>query len=287
MEGPTPRSRFVPVAEGVRLHVRVWEGEPDLAPFVLVHGLASCARLWDGVASHLAAAGHAVAALDQRGHGESDKPDGGYDFGTVCADLAAVVAALGWDRPALVGQSWGANVVLELAVRRPELSRGIAMVDGGLFALADHLPNWEQAAEVLAPPRLEGTTLTGLERQLRIAHPDWPESGIAGTLACFAVRPDGTAAPRLTRERHMAILRHLWAHRPRELWPRLIVPTLIVPADDDSPLARRRRRAVAAAEATIPRVRVRWFTGDHDVHAQHPTELAELLHEADTDGFFT
>jgi pimeloyl-ACP methyl ester carboxylesterase len=275
---------------GVRLAVRVWDPAPagrvEAAPFVLVHGLASCARLWDGVAAELARGGHPVAAVDQRGHGASDKPDDGYDFPTVCADLAAVVGALGWERPVLVGQSWGANVVLELAVRRPSLTRGVALVDGGLFALADHLDTWEAAAEVLAPPPLEGTPLDALERELRAAHPDWPAGGIEGALACFEVRADNTVAPLLTRERHMAILRHLWAHRPDACWPRLRVPALLIPADDGSPLAGRRRRAVAAAEAAIRLVRTRWFTGDHDLHAQHPTEVAEVLRTAATDGFF-
>jgi len=51
-----------------------------MTPFVLVHGLASNARLWDGVARRLAGAGHSSAAVDLRGHGRSDKPDTG------CAD---------------------------------------------------------------------------------------------------------------------------------------------------------------------------------------------------------
>lgn len=283
-------------AGGVGLAVRVWEPGPAArpvagggdaaAPFVLVHGLASCARLWDGVAAALAGFGHPVAALDQRGHGESDKPDDGYDFPTVCADLVAVIEALGWERPVLVGQSWGANVVLETAVAHPSLTRGVALIDGGLFALADHLTTWEAAAEVLAPPPLEGTPIEVLERELRAAHPDWPERGIAGTLACFETRPDGTAAPRLTRARHMAILRHLWAHRPADLWPALRVPAVLIPADDGAPLATRRRAAVAAAEAAIPVVRTRWFTGDHDLHAQYPAEIAAVLHAAATDGFY-
>jgi pimeloyl-ACP methyl ester carboxylesterase len=109
---------------------------------VLVHGLASNARTWDGVAARLAALGHPVAAVDQRGHGRSDKPDTGYDFATVSADLAAVVAGLGWDRPLVAGQSWGGNVVLELAVRHPSVAGGIACVDGGTLEVARRFPSW-------------------------------------------------------------------------------------------------------------------------------------------------
>ena len=53
---------------------------------MLLHGLASTHRIWDLVAP-LLAQDFSVVALDQRGHGESAKPDSGYDFGTVAADL--------------------------------------------------------------------------------------------------------------------------------------------------------------------------------------------------------
>jgi hypothetical protein len=36
----------------------------------------------------------------------------------------------------------------------------------------------------------------------------------------------------------------------------------------------------------IPNARVRWFTGDHDIHAQRPTELADAMDEMTADGFF-
>ena len=72
-----PRAERVAVSPGVALHVERWDGEPGATAFVLVHGLASNAHLWSGVAEHLAARGHPVLTLDQRGHGESDAPDVG------------------------------------------------------------------------------------------------------------------------------------------------------------------------------------------------------------------
>src|SRR5215510_6504983 len=115
----TPVELRVPVAPDVTLHAERYEGDPALMPFVLVHGLASNLRLWDGVAEHLHAAGHTVIALDQRGHGRSDAPDAGYEIDTAVADLLALIETLGLERPLLVGQSWGGSVVLELAWRHP------------------------------------------------------------------------------------------------------------------------------------------------------------------------
>jgi pimeloyl-ACP methyl ester carboxylesterase len=124
----------------------------------LLHGLASAARIWDLVAPFLAARGHVVTALDQRGHGESDKPNSGYDFATIIADDTATAQALNIERPILVGHSWGALVALQYAAVHPEQTTALVMVDGGLGQLSLR-PGWtrEQAMKDLAPPRFAGT----------------------------------------------------------------------------------------------------------------------------------
>lgn len=280
---------------GARLAVDTWAGGE--VGFLLVHGLASNARMWDGVAEALAAAGHAVAAVDQRGHGRSDQAESGYDFATACDDLVAVLGALrdglggdpaAWERPVVVGQSWGANVVLELAYRQPGLSRGIACVDGGVIDLSDRFPTWEECASVLAPPRFAGIAAGRFEAAVRAGHPDWPESGIRGTLANVQVCADGTVAPWLSFEHHMAILRSLWEHRPATRYAAMQVPVLLIPADNgDTAWTADKRAALDAALAGIPVARVRWFSpADHDIHAQFPDELAKVLQGAVADGFF-
>ena len=292
-----------PVDERIRLdslslRVLRWNGVPDvdraenrLPPFLLVHGLASNARLWDGVARRLAQAGRSSVSVDLRGHGRSDKPDTGYDFDTVTADLAGLIGKLGLDRPIVAGQSWGANVVLDLAVRHPDLIRGIVLVDGGLNDMRDGFPNWDECWERLAPPQLVGLPLDAIEGYFRTNHADWPFEGLEGSLGNFDVRPDRTIAPWLSRERHKLILRELWAQRPSELWPRLGVPALIVPVDSGSAdwVAGKRagvERAMAAARETGTPVRVEWFVGDHDIHAQRPAEVVSAILEAERSGLF-
>lgn len=274
-----PDRATVQVADGVRLSLiaRPAASQPARAPVLLVHGLASNARLWDGVAEELARLGHPSIAVDQRGHGRSDAPDDGYDFGTLTADLVAVLDATGLERPIVVGQSWGANVVLELAVRHPARARGVVCVDGAFGLLRDQLPDWPTAERALTPPDLVGTALTELEARFRAWHSDWPETGIAGALANFRVRDDGTVEPRLTRVRHMRIARHLWEHDPVSLYPELSVPVALLVADpaEGDP---RRRRVVEAIETVAPAVRVEWFRpGDHDLHAQSPGRVAASI----------
>ena len=85
-----PTDRAVP-GHGVRLHARDWGGSGQ--PVLLLHGLASNARIWDGVAPRLVGAGLRVVALDLRGHGASDQPGSGYDVASVGRDLAAQTAS--------------------------------------------------------------------------------------------------------------------------------------------------------------------------------------------------
>lgn len=289
------RSEFHSIRDGIDLHCVVWTSNEsgNHPPFLLVHGLASNARLWDGVARHLTELGHPVVAVDQRGHGRSSKPDDGFDMTTVAHDLELLIASLGFDRPIVVGQSWGANVVIELAHRTPTAVRGVVAVDGGTIQLRRHFPDWDDCAAQLAPPTLTGMAAARLESAIRAAHPDWPEEGIAGTLANMEVLPDGTIKPWLSRDRHMKILRGLWEHEPESLFHRIEVPVLFLPAVTNDPAGARgwaadKREAVERAVRSIPRAAVSWYHGaDHDLHAQHPRRVAQELHEETQGGLFS
>jgi len=284
----TPLERRIVVAPGVALHVEQRSGDPDAAPFVLVHGLASNARLWDGVAEHLHASGHTVIAIDQRGHGRSDAPETGYDLETAVADLLALIGALELPRPVLAGQSWGGNVVLELAWRRPEAVRGIACVDGGVIELAQSYPSWEDCLAKLTPPSLDHLTMAELEARIRKSVPHFTDRAITAYLNCFRTRPDGTIEARLTRARHLSILRSLWEHRPSTRWATLKTPAHLLLADaGDEARTATKRRAEASALAAGSKVRSTWFSpGHHDLHLEFPERVAGLLSGAVREGFF-
>jgi pimeloyl-ACP methyl ester carboxylesterase len=206
---------------------------------------------------------------------------------TVAGDVAALVAGLRLDRPVVAGQSWGGNVVLQLAADHPSAVRGIACVDGGLIELVETFPDWETCAEALAPPPLAGMPAVELEARIRSAHPGWSDDGIAATMGNFEILADGTVLPRLPRERHMAILRGLWDHRPSRLLGRVDVPALFVLADTGDPEWTEIKRATAErALAAMPAAHVRWFSpADHDIHVQRPTELADVMLGALSDGW--
>ncbi len=258
--------------------------------FVLIHGLASNARMWDGVGLALAERGYASIAVDLRGHGRSPKPpvhgerheEPGYGFEAVSADVLQLFedeGLVGERRPTIVGQSWGGNVVVEIAANHPGSVRAVAAIDGGVIKLAERFPDWDECASRLAPPDLAGTPVDRIRAWMTSAHPDWPESGIEGSLANFEVRHDGTIAAWLSRDRHLAILRALWEHDPVASFARLSVPAALLLADSAADWSH--DKAVGAAECAdaspVP-VDIEWFAeADHDLHAQHPERTAASL----------
>jgi len=275
---PAPADRYVE-ANGLRLHVRDWGGEGQ--PVVLLHGLASNARIWDFVAPLLSTSGGRVIALDQRGHGASDRPETGYGFHEVTADLIGVVDALGLGAPVVVGHSWGANVAITFAASAPGAAKGLALVDGGTWDLSASM-TWEEAEKAMAPPRIKGTPRTRLLQLIQKGDLAdlWSPELEAVFMAQFDVAPDDTIAPVLTFERHMMIVQAIYDYHPAELLPRIACPVLMLPTIRESApdWADRKRAGIARAEGLLPRARTVWLEDSiHDVPLQRPALLAEIL----------
>ena len=272
---PTPVDGDVRLPGGPRLAVRRWPGERR--PFLLVHGLASNARLWDGVARRLGEAGHEVLAVDQRGHGRSEQSADGYDTATAAADLAALIRELGWTgarAPIAAGQSWGGNVVLTLAANHGGIA-GLALVDGGWIHLAERFPTFDACWAALAPPRFDGLTRESLISHSHTWAAGWPEEGRLGSLANFADLPDGTVRPHLSREHHRSIVHSLWQDDPRGLYARVVVPTVLMAAVDAIPT---HETPASEAGRRIAGARIVWYVGaHHDLHAQLPDRCANDL----------
>lgn len=280
----------VPAADGVRLHVRHRPG-PRRPAFLLVHGLASNARMWDEVAARLAAEGYPTYAVDLRGHGESDDLDQGYDTATASRDVAALAAALGLAGSVLAGHSWGASISLRLAAEQPALVGGLALIDGGWAdagqaagragdeAKQERLTRWLDALAQRFVRR-EGTTAAELRTQLRTVHPRWSECAIDAHLANMRTDQDGVLVPRLSGPHFALIVQSVWDERPHQWYPSVTVPVMLLPvAHRYSPVGERQwKKWVEGAAAALPAATVRWYmNADHDVQYDHPERVAKDL----------
>jgi len=269
---------------GLRFHYREY-GDPAARPVLLLHGVASNAKIWITTAPFLGEGFH-VLALDQRGHGESDKPDAGYDFASVVGDAAAFIDALGLDRPVVAGHSWGGNVAVELAATHPERCAGLVLIDGGFLEISARPgATWESAEREMAPPEL-----THLTREQLIAGakrwelgPIWSDAIEAALMGNFEVTEEGTIRPRLSRANHMQVVRALWEQRVSELFPRIECPALFVLAqraggEGTDRWIEMKRAGVERAKQTLATCEVRWFADTiHDIPLQRPRELAQAI----------
>jgi pimeloyl-ACP methyl ester carboxylesterase len=107
-------------AAGVRTHVEHWPAArpSGKAPLVLVPGFAESTYVWSRVAP-LLAADRDVYAYDVRGYGFTDRVPP-YDLASDTDQLVGLIAALGLERPIVVGHSSGVAIALSLALRAPE-----------------------------------------------------------------------------------------------------------------------------------------------------------------------
>lgn len=110
-------------------------GDDGHGGILLLHGLMGRAAHWAEAARWLSTR-YRTVALDQRGHGRSEKPVGGpYDLDAYVADAEAVVEQLGLAPVTLIGHAMGALTAWRLAARRPDLVRALVICDMRASAL--------------------------------------------------------------------------------------------------------------------------------------------------------
>ena len=165
----------------MRLAYREW-GAPnatDAPPVVLIHGITSCSLSWVRVAAALAPR-YRVIAPDNRGHGDSAAPTSGYRFDDQAEDTAHLLAALGIERAAVVGHSWGGAIAVSLAAG----PTGAALVER--LVLED--PLVALSAERAASISDGYAAQVGLTREQALAQlatavkPGWTDEDAAGKL---------------------------------------------------------------------------------------------------------
>jgi pimeloyl-ACP methyl ester carboxylesterase len=105
------------------------EGSGD-PPLLFVHGYSCDSHDWSWQLAHFAPR-HRIIAYDNRGHGRSSVPEGGYERFTFAADAASLIEQLGCGPVVAIGHSLGGAIVSTLAVERPDLVRAVVSIDPG------------------------------------------------------------------------------------------------------------------------------------------------------------
>ena len=135
------------------------DGDPAGDPVLLIHGFASSASVnwvYPGWLRTLGDAGYRVIAIDNRGHGQSDKPHDPdvYHPTAMAGDAAALLNHLGLPNAHVMGYSMGARISAFLAVEHPDHVR--SLVFGGLgIGMCDGVGDWDPIADALLAASLD------------------------------------------------------------------------------------------------------------------------------------
>jgi pimeloyl-ACP methyl ester carboxylesterase len=260
-------------------------------PVVLCNGIACSTDHWAGLVG-LLAADRPVVQWDYRAHGRSAAPADPADVTVerTLADLDTVLAAAGVRRAVVVGHSFGVQVALEAARRRPDVVAGVAAVAG---AAGTPLPR------SATRPGVGALELAARAHERLPSHAEevwraWWTSPVIHLLA-RAVGGTSAAAPRDVMASYyehvssrdisvlLAMLGAMADHDASDVLPTLRVPLLAAAGDADrlTPLPVMSRMALAAPDGELAVC----HGGTHTLPAEHPrwlaTQLAGLLRRAD------
>ena len=252
------------VREGVRISCRDWGGSGS--PVVLLHGLAGHAGEWDGLARDLGPR-YRIVAVDQRGHGASERRPRDVSRAAYVADAVAVIAQLGLHRPVLAGQSLGGHTALLTASAHPGLLRGLVLVEAGPGRADPNVP-----AEIGAMLDAWPTPFPSRRAAVEFFGGGAVGEGWAGGLE----ERDGGWWPRFDRDVMVAALaenarRSFWDEWAGITCPALVVlgQSGIVPVRETEAMLQQRPETVALS---VP-------GAGHDVHLERPEVLHQVLRE--------
>jgi len=184
-EGRLPSPQ--PLSAAARLATHHTFSEPQLkvtvqgqgTPVLLSHALGLDLTMWDAFAAQLATT-HQVARYDHRGHGGSDVPAGPYTMDQLVDDAARLVREWGRGPVVFIGLSMGGMVGQGLAIRHPDLVKGLV--------LANTTAQYPEAAQAAWSQRIAAVEAGGMAAVAdmvveRYLHADWraahPEAAAA------------------------------------------------------------------------------------------------------------
>jgi non-heme chloroperoxidase len=146
------RTTRIRLATGITVEA-VEHGDASGTPLVALHGVSDSWRSFEPVLPHLPPSLR-VIAISQRGHGDSEKPIGGYAPRDFAADVAALLDSFALPSAFVLGHSMGATHAMRFALDYPTRCRGLLLA--GAFARFKDKPElvafWRDGVHGLADP---------------------------------------------------------------------------------------------------------------------------------------
>jgi pimeloyl-ACP methyl ester carboxylesterase/tetratricopeptide (TPR) repeat protein len=140
----------VRLANGVRLRY-AQRGPADGTPIVMLHGYSDSWFSFSRVLP-LLPGDMRIIAVDQRGHGDSDRPAAGYSMDDLARDAIQLMDALNVERATVVGHSMGSLVARRVAALAPARVARLVLVGAGVRTNVESIQSMRPAVERLTDP---------------------------------------------------------------------------------------------------------------------------------------
>jgi pimeloyl-ACP methyl ester carboxylesterase len=214
--------------DGLKLYYeRAGGGEPEL---LFIPGWCCDHTAFQPQFDHFAQT-RTVTALDLRGVGRSDSPAGGYSIPELADDVAGFCAAVGVEKPVLVGHSLGGMIAVELGARYPSLPSALVLVDPGpIDYLPETVERFTEIAEQLEGPDGEAV------RRAYVQEMGARDEDLARWIVEHMCMPEQAVAA--------AVIRGVAEWNGRDLLSRCTVPVLLLRAEIDADSDVLRLRAI-------------------------------------------
>jgi non-heme chloroperoxidase len=259
--GPPLGFAITRLATGPQVHYAE-QGDPGGEPIVFVHPHADSWFSFSRVLALLPARCHAYA-LDQRGHGDSERPACCYAIDDFAADIVAFLDAVGITRATLVGHSASGFIARRVAETHPERVARLVLIN-----CAVTLPTQVRREMQAAVQTLQDPLPVAFVRELHaiVAHVPLPEP-IFERLVAQSLK----APARVWRDG----LEGLLGFDDAAELGRIVAPTLLLWGERDGMFSREEQERLAAA---IPGARLQVVpeTG-HSPHLERPEQVADVL----------
>ncbi|HWS55580.1 MAG TPA: alpha/beta fold hydrolase [Pyrinomonadaceae bacterium] len=247
---------------GVRLRYAE-QGDAGGRPVILLHGYTDSSFSFSRVMPLLDPAYH-VYALDLRGHGDSERPPGGYALSDFSADVLAFMDARGLERATLVGHCMGSLVAQRVALDAPARVARLVLVSS--MTAARNIEGVEELRQ--AVEALEGPVPAEFAREFQAGtvYARLPEEFMDGVVAESLKVPS-----RVWRAALAGLLDEGQASR----LGRIETPTLLLWGDRDALLTRAEQDALTAA---LPNADLTVYTETgHSPHWERPEQFVRDL----------
>jgi non-heme chloroperoxidase len=248
---------------GVRLRY-AYQGEPGGEPIILLHGFTDSWVSYSTVLPLLDRK-YRVYILDQRGHGDSDRPASGYALQQFADDVVAFMDVMSINQATIVGHSMGSFVAQHVAVAAPDRVKRLVLSGSATTA--------------------RNAVVSGLQREVSALKDPVPEKFVRDFQVGMAFQPLADEFLKAVVQESLVLPARVWREVVAEMLSpkaeveltKIKVPTLILWGDKENVFSRSEQDLLLAA---LPNARLKVYedTG-HAMHWERPERFAKDLQE--------